>query len=159
MPRALRIISWAPTSYSRSRIWRLSEGCAVCSLRSAATVRLPSSATATKKRRCRSSIAYPMPPKYGTSLQSIRGSRYQNQASSIRRHVNVFIRRPSGPAKSKGATIWAPRLRSEEHTSELQSPCNLVCRLLLEKKKKNIEALLGTQRGIDLGNLAIPEPG
>src|SRR5256885_11549621 len=32
---------------------------------------------------------------------------------------------------------WPPRdsLRSEEHTSELQSPCNLVCRLLLEKKK------------------------
>src|SRR5215467_15641154 len=28
--------------------------------------------------------------------------------------------------------------RSEEHTSELQSPCNLVCRLLLEKKKKKI---------------------
>src|SRR5205807_8550855 len=28
-------------------------------------------------------------------------------------------------------------MRSEEHTSELQSPCNLVCRLLLEKKKKN----------------------
>src|SRR5256885_12091698 len=28
------------------------------------------------------------------------------------------------------------RLRSEEHTSELQSPCNLVCRLLLEKKKQ-----------------------
>src|SRR2546426_5987780 len=28
--------------------------------------------------------------------------------------------------------------RSEEHTSELQSPCNLVCRLLLEKKKNNI---------------------
>src|SRR5256885_13165466 len=27
--------------------------------------------------------------------------------------------------------------RSEEHTSELQSPCNLVCRLLLEKKKRN----------------------
>src|SRR3989454_8315062 len=30
----------------------------------------------------------------------------------------------------------AIRGRSEEHTSELQSPCNLVCRLLLEKKKK-----------------------
>src|SRR5256885_4540912 len=29
------------------------------------------------------------------------------------------------------------RIRSEEHTSELQSPCNLVCRLLLEKKKQN----------------------
>src|SRR2546426_2826924 len=32
---------------------------------------------------------------------------------------------------------YAPWRRSEEHTSELQSPCNLVCRLLLEKKKKN----------------------
>src|SRR5688500_19388595 len=30
-----------------------------------------------------------------------------------------------------------PVVRSEEHTSELQSPCNLVCRLLLEKKKQN----------------------
>src|SRR5256885_2765696 len=29
--------------------------------------------------------------------------------------------------------------RSEEHTSELQSPCNLVCRLLLEKKKKDVD--------------------
>src|SRR5256885_6989195 len=33
--------------------------------------------------------------------------------------------------------VIASDLRSEEHTSELQSPCNLVCRLLLEKKKKN----------------------
>src|SRR2546426_1424643 len=31
--------------------------------------------------------------------------------------------------------------RSEEHTSELQSPCNLVCRLLLEKKKKKPQHL------------------
>src|SRR3989454_1807551 len=30
--------------------------------------------------------------------------------------------------------------RSEEHTSELQSPCNLVCRLLLEKKNKSMHA-------------------
>src|SRR5256885_9658971 len=32
-----------------------------------------------------------------------------------------------------------PRVRSEEHTSELQSPCNLVCRLLLEKKNNYID--------------------
>src|SRR5256885_6133080 len=32
---------------------------------------------------------------------------------------------------------WRDPDRSEEHTSELQSPCNLVCRLLLEKKKNN----------------------
>src|SRR5256885_10340698 len=37
---------------------------------------------------------------------------------------------------------FVPRLRSEEHTSELQSPCNLVCRLLLEKKKETL--LMGT---------------
>src|SRR5205807_10327979 len=39
---------------------------------------------------------------------------------------------------------WVPagvRGRSEEHTSELQSPCNLVCRLLLEKKNKHSRQL------------------
>src|ERR1039457_1865575 len=39
--------------------------------------------------------------------------------------------RRSRPLKLKMATAF----RSEEHTSELQSPCNLVCRLLLEKKQ------------------------
>src|SRR2546426_7549089 len=41
-------------------------------------------------------------------------------------------------------TAWFARRRgsrSEEHTSELQSPCNLVCRLLLEKKKKKTNIL------------------
>src|SRR5256885_13102279 len=41
-----------------------------------------------------------------------------------------------------GERVAAPAERSEEHTSELQSPCNLVCRLLLEKKKKNNAATL-----------------
>src|SRR5256885_3706079 len=36
--------------------------------------------------------------------------------------------------------------RSEEHTSELQSPCNLVCRLLLEKKKKHTIHILSLCR-------------
>src|SRR5256885_4113309 len=42
------------------------------------------------------------------------------------------------PAHATVRTRTTPRRtkRSEEHTSELQSPCNLVCRLLLEKKKK-----------------------
>src|SRR5205807_9274352 len=46
-------------------------------------------------------------------------------------------------ARAVGALTYTQMLneaggieRSEEHTSELQSPCNLVCRLLLEKKKK-----------------------
>src|SRR5256885_6435117 len=37
---------------------------------------------------------------------------------------------------TRPSTSWSLPVRSEEHTSELQSPCNLVCRLLLEKKKK-----------------------
>src|SRR3989454_5322544 len=40
---------------------------------------------------------------------------------------------------SASPSAWCTAMltqRSEEHTSELQSPCNLVCRLLLEKKKK-----------------------
>src|SRR2546426_5978895 len=42
------------------------------------------------------------------------------------------------PRSGKVAGYAGDVMRSEEHTSELQSPCNLVCRLLLEKKKKNI---------------------
>src|SRR2546426_1356065 len=38
-----------------------------------------------------------------------------------------------------------PVERSEEHTSELQSPCNLVCRLLLEKKKKRLLELMSCE--------------
>src|SRR2546426_6865237 len=40
----------------------------------------------------------------------------------------------------------ADGVRSEEHTSELQSPCNLVCRLLLEKKKKICVTTVSTHR-------------
>src|SRR2546422_8392673 len=39
----------------------------------------------------------------------------------------------------------SPDLRSEEHTSELQSRLHLVCRLLLEKKKTNITPLIGNE--------------
>src|SRR2546426_9059345 len=40
------------------------------------------------------------------------------------------------PFRDRVPSPAAVHFRSEEHTSELQSPCNLVCRLLLEKKKK-----------------------
>src|SRR5256885_7635242 len=54
-------------------------------------------------------------------------------------------RNTSTPASAKAPTVCPlgneladmRACRSEEHTSELQSPCNLVCRLLLEKKKEN----------------------
>src|SRR2546426_7555215 len=50
-------------------------------------------------------------------------------------------------------TIWSPCppstivcTRSEEHTSELQSPCNLVCRLLLEKNKHSYSGCRSDER-------------
>src|SRR5256885_8494501 len=44
---------------------------------------------------------------------------------------------PDFPALARAFGLHAERVeRSEEHTSELQSPCNLVCRLLLEKKNQ-----------------------
>src|SRR2546426_6877111 len=49
------------------------------------------------------------------------------------------VHRGAAEVPSRGrlyAVVPVPE-RSEEHTSELQSPCNLVCRLLLEKKKKH----------------------
>src|SRR5256885_11862022 len=58
----------------------------------------------------------------------------------------TLFRSSRSPSFSSVPSPWAWRTssslrkrftRSEEHTSELQSPCNLVCRLLLEKKKNN----------------------
>src|SRR2546426_8760103 len=53
--------------------------------------------------------------------------------------VNAPLTYPNRVGSTSVGEIAAQlRVRSEEHTSELQSPCNLVCRLLLEKKKKQI---------------------
>src|ERR1039457_7513168 len=53
-----------------------------------------------------------------------------------------------------------PHLRSEEHTSELQSPCNLVCRLLLEKKEtKRVLDYLLMSKSYDLGESCVESGG
>src|SRR5256885_12873581 len=64
--------------------------------------------------------------------------------TTLFRSLPIFLNRSFGEAVdalSDGVASTpeaaAPE-RSEEHTSELQSPCNLVCRLLLEKKKKKL---------------------
>src|SRR5256885_2366959 len=62
---------------------------------------------------------------------------------------------PRGPRRPRRHQALGPRLeapRSEEHTSELQSPCNLVCRLLLEKKKKTKPRSSGRQQRDVPGN-------
>src|SRR5256885_17037035 len=57
--------------------------------------------------------------------QAARAPRYSRRAGAQHRE------------RGRNAAGIIQNTRSEEHTSELQSPCNLVCRLLLEKKKKN----------------------
>src|SRR2546426_8946235 len=76
------------------------------------------------------------------------GLRHGGQGSVGRRHGTWRLRRPAAEERADGRHARVRGLgradagglfaggRSEEHTSELQSPCNLVCRLLLEKKKK-----------------------
>src|SRR5256885_5412991 len=59
-----------------------------------------------------------------------------DQAGIIFRRTALGI--PDLPALQSG--LIRTGSRSEEHTSELQSPCNLVCRLLLEKKKTRKDA-------------------
>src|SRR2546426_7488370 len=61
----------------------------------------------------------------------------RSRARPVRGHCER-CRRVPGSLRNR---VAYPRhiQRSEEHTSELQSPCNLVCRLLLEKKKKNVQ--------------------
>src|SRR5688500_19399101 len=54
--------------------------------------------------------------------------------------IEHFARITAGSNDRNNAASLFARGRSEEHTSELQSPCNLVCRLLLEKKKPTIRS-------------------
>src|SRR2546426_3694096 len=61
----------------------------------------------------------------------------------------VFHLQSVGIEQERVAGIEVLR-RSEEHTSELQSPCNLVCRLLLEKKKKKYNIMLSTSQDVHL---------
>src|SRR5688500_1088070 len=73
------------------------------------------------------------------------------------RVMRLALSHPSAPqlspaeemaARRHATRLMCPIWRSEEHTSELQSPCNLVCRLLLEKKKKTYEtSILNTKKG------------
>src|SRR5688500_20053947 len=91
-----------------------------------------------------------LPATYTLSLHDalpiwMRACSHQRRATQ----ASGCYRRPTSCAQSSitlpRSTIsdglrYAMKVRSEEHTSELQSPCNLVCRLLLEKKKKEAEA-------------------
>src|SRR5256885_12535437 len=70
---------------------------------------------------------------YTTLFRSPAGSFPGNQPH-VAAHMGAVPKTTDVP---QGQHRGQSQDRSEEHTSELQSPCNLVCRLLLEKKKKN----------------------
>src|SRR3989454_3785065 len=72
---------------------------------------------------------------YTTLFRSVAGSR---RAAAARQEVRRQRDEPVLRELLGGLAdpVRQAEDRSEEHTSELQSPCNLVCRLLLEKKKK-----------------------
>src|SRR5256885_7037761 len=60
--------------------------------------------------------------------------------------VRQYLRSASHYRRSRPVgAVFGGIVRSEEHTSELQSPCNLVCRLLLEKKKIDTVTCTPTQ--------------
>src|SRR5256885_7451709 len=68
----------------------------------------------------------------GGADREVRGAQRADPSASLVHHPRCAKRQAELHRQGRGA----PHPRSEEHTSELQSPCNLVCRLLLEKKKK-----------------------
>src|ERR1039457_6503051 len=77
----------------------------------------------------------------------------------------IYLSRPTQSSHHPPATPNpSPINRSEEHTSELQSPCNLVCRLLLEKKHKSygVEIIAFVRKencpGVECGELIVRDP-
>src|SRR2546426_6969163 len=71
---------------------------------------------------------------YTTLFRS--GDSSQQRQGLVARPRGDRITDPDGIEAGGLGALGHGQHRSEEHTSELQSPCNLVCRLLLEKKKK-----------------------
>src|SRR5256885_6773323 len=58
--------------------------------------------------------------------------------TTLFRSAGRVVRDREGRVRLRRGRVGLREVRSEEHTSELQSPCNLVCRLLLEKKKRSL---------------------
>src|SRR5258708_28224449 len=73
---------------------------------------------------------------YTTLFRSRLGARFRECALPWERGRTRLLPRAADIAGRRALPLPAPPDRSEEHTSELQSPDHLVCRLLLEKKKK-----------------------
>src|SRR2546430_10104796 len=95
-------------------------------------------------RRPPRSTLFPYTTLFRSSLWTLRplpgcGTSGRDRRASHQACTCGIAREPAGPARGRAI----PHVRSEEHTSELQSQSNLVCRLLLEKKNNT-----GTKRDV-----------
>src|SRR5690349_23018632 len=82
---------------------------------------------------------------YTTLFRSVRFQSRMGAGSKFRRRRTILVHRPSGT-------------RSEEHTSEFQSRRDLVCRLLLEKKKKNKQMSVNDKLNTQFHREALIQP-
>src|SRR5256885_2875785 len=81
------------------------------------------------------------PVRFGAFLEKLQATHSRQTVKSVY---------ASGGLPGRFDVLMSDPDRSEEHTSELQSPCNLVCRLLLEKKNMPVRPYAPTARVADL---------
>src|SRR2546426_8626964 len=98
-------------------------------------------------RRPPRSTLFPYTTLFRSPAQAVKGN-----GLNVNGEGNYVWMEATGRGHFVGVTMSVIENRSEEHTSELQSPCNLVCRLLLEKKKDM------SQRPASVPSRTVPEP-
>src|SRR5258706_8507174 len=123
--------SWPPNTLTT--LWQSMLSCSTCTISPIERI------TPREARRMRCEMA--------RTVQAIGGTMAKVISVSFQLRIRSQVSRPTMAIESlitTVSTVVAAPVRSEEHTSELQSLTNLVCRLLLEKKKKKtcMEALV-----------------
>src|SRR5258708_31142613 len=89
-------------------------------------------------RRPPRSTLFPYTTLFRSEIAEVDHRGVQASLGAIAYRIEIALRAGVASAMLVVALVGSDQRRSEEHTSELQSPDHLVCRLLLEKKKKKI---------------------
>src|SRR5256885_10061902 len=99
-------------------------------------------------RRPPRSTLFPYTTLFRSDPRDVKRARSDRRARSAAMRTRCWSRGRAADTRVPVPADRSPCCRSEEHTSELQSPCNLVCRLLLEKKKKSDIAMHTAARDV-----------